>query len=82
MTRMTRTTIMAPDDLLDEVRAMAQAHGVSLGEEIRQALVLHTRLRRRRRPPLTFIGAIATGEPGHDTASRIEEILYGLPPDE
>jgi hypothetical protein len=80
---MTRTTIMAPDELLDELRAMAQANGVSLGEEIRQALVLHTRLRqRRRRPPLTFIGAIATGEPGNDTASRIEEILYGLPPDE
>jgi hypothetical protein len=82
MARMSRTTIMAPDDLLDELRAMARERGVSLGQEIREALVLHTRLRSRRRPRLRFIGAIATGEPGDDTASRIEEILCGLPPEE
>lgn len=82
MAAMTRTTIMAPDDLLDELRAMAKDHGVSLGEEIREALAAHALLRGRRRAPLRFVGAIATGEPGHDTASRIEELLYGFPPGE
>ena len=47
---MSRTTIMAPDALLDEVRTVAREHGVSLGEEIRNALVTHARPRRGRRP--------------------------------
>jgi hypothetical protein len=71
---MSRTTIMAPDDLLDQLRVIAKEEGVSLGEVIREALTLRARLGRSRPP--SFIGAIATGEPGHDTAFRHEEILY------
>ena len=38
MARMSRTTIMADDALLDELRAIAKDEGVSLGEVIREAL--------------------------------------------
>jgi hypothetical protein len=69
---MSRTTIMAPDDLLDRLRAIAKEEGISLGEVIRQGLEWRARLRRQ---PPSFIGAIATGEPGHDTASRDEEVI-------
>jgi hypothetical protein len=73
---MSRTTIMAPDDLLDRLRAIARAEGISLGEVIRQGLELRAQTSGRRRP-LTFIGAFASGEREHDTAARHEEILYG-----
>lgn len=80
MPRMSRTTIMAPDELLDELRELARERGVSLGEVIREALELRARLGRSRTPP-SFIGAIATGEPGHDTAARHEDVLYGISAD-
>jgi hypothetical protein len=70
---MTRTTIMADDRLLDRLREIAKAEGVSLAEIIRQGMEWRA-LRTRRRPP-SFIGAISTGEGEHDTASRDEEIL-------
>ena len=38
MARMSRTTIMADDALLDELREIAAEEGVSLGEVIRQGL--------------------------------------------
>ena len=37
MARMSRTTIMADDALLDELRAIAKEEGISLGEVIREA---------------------------------------------
>lgn len=70
--RMSRTTIMAPDELLDRLRAIAKEEGVSLGEVIRQGLEWRARLRGR---PPSFVGAIGTGEPEHDTASRDEEVI-------
>lgn len=70
---MSRTTIMADDDLLDELRAIARREQVSLAEVIRQGL--EWRARTRRRAP-SFIGAFASGEGPHDTAARAEEILY------
>lgn len=63
---MKRTTIMADDELLDEARRVAQREGVSLAEIIRQGIELRIRQRPRR---LSFIGAFASGEPGH-TAAR------------
>ena len=72
MARMSRTTIMAPNELLDELRAIAAEEGVSLGEVIRQGL--EWRARTRRRVP-SFIGAIATGDETHDTASRHKEVI-------
>lgn len=74
--KMSRTTIMAPDDLLDDLRAIAKEEGVSLGEVIREGLELRRQARGRRRA-LRFIGAFASGDEEHDTAARHEEILYG-----
>lgn len=69
---MRRTTIMANDALLDQLRAIANEEGVSLGEVIRQGLEWRAGLRRR---PPSFVGAISTGEEPHDTAARSEEVL-------
>ncbi len=55
MARMSRTTIMADDALLDELREIAKEEGVSLGEVIRQGL--EWRAKTRRRVP-SFIAAV------------------------
>ena len=57
MARMCRTTIMADDALLDELRAIAAEEGVSLGEVIRQGL--EWRAKTRRRVP-SFIGKVSS----------------------
>jgi hypothetical protein len=56
MARMSRTTIMADDALLDELREIADEEGISLGEVIRQGL--EWRAKTRRRVP-SFIGKLA-----------------------
>jgi metal-responsive CopG/Arc/MetJ family transcriptional regulator len=70
MARMSRTTIMADDHLLDELRQIAKDEGMSLGEVIRQGL--EWRARTRRRVP-SFIGAIESGY--SDTSERVDELL-------
>jgi hypothetical protein len=72
MARMSRTTIMADDELLDELRAIAKQEGVSLGEVIRQGLEWRARIKRR---PPSFIGAVTEGEPG-DLSRTYRDILY------
>jgi hypothetical protein len=62
---MVRTTIMAEEELLEQARATARRDGISLAEVIRQGIELRVR-QPRRRP--SFIGAFASGEPGHTTA--------------
>jgi len=52
---MSRTTIMADDALLDQLREIAEEEGVSLGEVIRQGL--EWRAKTRRRVP-SFIGKL------------------------
>lgn len=54
MMAMTRTTIMADEALLDELRQIARQDGVSLAEVIRQAMQLRVDARRRKLP---FIAA-------------------------
>lgn len=70
MAKMVRTTIMANDQLLADLREIARDDGISLGEVIRQAL--EWRVKTRRRPP-SFIGAVASD--GTHDASRDEEVL-------
>ena len=70
MARMSRTTIMADDALLNELREIAHEEGVSLGEVIRQGL--EWRAHTRRRVP-SFIGAIASGHA--DTSQRVDELV-------
>lgn len=71
---MSRTTIMADDDLLERLREIARTEGISLGEVIRQGL--EWRAQTRRRMP-SFVGAVRSGGGPHDTASRDEEIIAG-----
>lgn len=76
MAKMTRTTIVADDELLDQLRAIAKTEGVSLGAVIRQGL--EWRAQTKRRPP-SFIGAVTSPGGPHDVARRVKEILYGEP---
>lgn len=76
MAKMSRTTIVADDELLDRLRAIAKTEGVSLGEVIRQGL--EWRAQTKRRPP-SFIGAVTSPGGPHDVARRVKEILYGEP---
>ena len=55
MTKMSRTTIMADDALLDQLREIANEEGVSLGEVIREGL--EWRAATRRRVP-SFVGKL------------------------
>lgn len=77
MTRMSRTTIMADDALLDQLRKIAREDGVSLGEVIRQGL--EWRAQTRHRPP-SFLAKIAVERPSRtggddDGAERAEELI-------
>lgn len=73
MARMSRTTIMADDALLEQLRAIAKQEGISLGQVIRQGL--EWRVLQRRRCPPSFIGAVESDDGPGDTAERAEEIL-------
>ena len=70
---MKRTTIMAPEELLDRLQAIAREEDVSLAEVIRQALELRARqpLRRPR-----FVAAGRSNQPPDDTARRAGEMQF------
>ncbi len=72
MGRMSRTTIMADDALLDQLRAIAEEEGVSLGEVIREGL--EWRATTRRRVP-SFIGAVASDDGVIDASERVDELV-------
>jgi hypothetical protein len=70
---MKRTTIMADDGLLEQLRAIARDEGISLGEVIRQGLEWRANARTRipsflSKPPFKL-------GPPHDTASRADEFI-------
>jgi len=69
---MSRTTIMADEALLSELREIAKDEGISLGEVIRQGL--EWRARTRRRIP-SFIGALETTGAARHTARNDEELI-------
>ena len=68
---MKRITMMVDEQLLAELRKIARDEGVSLAEVIREGL--DWRARRPGRPP-SFIGAVASGERGRDTAAHAHEL--------
>lgn len=72
MARMSRTTIMAEDELLDRLRAIARTEGVSLGEVIREGLEWRAALRSR---PPSFVGAVSSAE-AHDLGRTYRDVLY------
>lgn len=70
---MRRTTIMADEDLLERLRAIARRERISLAEVIRQGL----EWRARRQPPKpSFIGAGASGAKGHPTGELAGEMQF------
>jgi len=71
MAKMSRTTVMADDELLDQLRAIARQDGISLGEVIRQGM--EWRASTKRRVP-SFLGAIGTDGHG-DTSNRVDELI-------
>jgi hypothetical protein len=72
MAKMSRTTIMAPDDLLDRLRAIAMEEGMSLGEVIREGLEWRAKLRGR---PPSFVAAAPTEGGPHDASGRVDELV-------
>lgn len=72
MARMTRTTIMADDELLDRLRAIAREEGISLGEVIREGLDWRARIRGR---PPSFVGKATMPGGPHDAASKVDELV-------
>jgi len=72
---MVRTTVMADEELLRRVRAVAEREGLSMAEVIRQGMELRTRPAARRR---SFIGAVAAPEP-HDTAATADALHFEPP---
>lgn len=64
---------MAEDELLEQLRAIAHAEGISLAEVIRQGL--EWRVKTRRRVP-SFIGKLESrGGPVEDTSERVDELI-------
>lgn len=68
---MKRTTIVAPEALLDRLQVIADEENVSLAEIIRQGLELRVQ-QSQRRP--RFVGAGRAAEPPFDTARRSGEM--------
>jgi hypothetical protein len=69
---MSRTTIMADDTLLDELRAIADEEGISLGEVMRQGL--EWRAKTRRRVP-SFIGRIDSDNRSGEAGKTIDDLV-------
>ncbi|MFA5140440.1 MAG: ribbon-helix-helix domain-containing protein [Elusimicrobiota bacterium] len=71
---MTRTTILAQDALMLEIRSMAQRLGVSVSEVIRRALEDFVRTHAEGASP-SFIGAGKSGG-GFRVSERDEDLLF------
>lgn len=70
---MTRTTIMADEKLLDELREIARTEGISLGEVIRQGLEWRAKTRRRV-PSFLSKPLPATGKPSNVARTADDDI--------
>jgi hypothetical protein len=71
---MKRTTIMADEQLLDELRAIARREGLSLAEVMREGLQWRVRQGARRR--LSFIASGSDPDGPSDIAERAHELPY------
>jgi hypothetical protein len=70
---MKRTTIVAPEDLLQRLQAIAREEDISLAEVIRQGL--EWRAAQPGRQP-RFIAAGRSNQPPYDTGRRAGEMEY------
>ncbi|MBI5242231.1 MAG: ribbon-helix-helix protein, CopG family [Elusimicrobia bacterium] len=72
---MIRTTILADDGLMLEIRSLAQRTGVSVSEIIRQALEKFIRERKKERAGPSFLGVGRSGG-ALKVSERDEEYLF------
>ncbi|MBI5210860.1 MAG: ribbon-helix-helix protein, CopG family [Elusimicrobia bacterium] len=72
---MMRTSILADDGLILELRSMAQRAGVSVSEVIRHALEEFVRRHKKDAAYPSFIGA-GSGGAGLRISERAEELLF------
>ena len=72
---MTRTTILADDGLMLEIRSLAQRVGVSVSEIIRQALEKFIREQKKGRAGPSFLGVGHSGG-ALKVSERDEEYLF------
>ena len=72
---MTRTSILADDGLVLELRSMAQRAGVCVSEIIRRALGEYVRKHKRSADRPKFVGAGSSGG-GFRVSERAEELLF------
>ena len=70
---MIRTTVVAPEEVMDAVKTIAREEGLSVAEVVRQGLEL--RIEQSIRPP-RFIGSGESGEFGHDTGARSGDMKF------
>ena len=74
---MRRTTIFAEDDLLNEIKELAQQEKKSVAEVIREAMVQYIG---DRKAPARKLSIIGIGESGRrDVAEKSEELLWRKP---
>jgi predicted transcriptional regulator len=69
---MKRTTIVAPEELLDRLHVIAREENTSLADIIRQALEWRASQART----FQFIAASESSEPPHDTGRRAGDITF------
>lgn len=72
---MKRTTIMADEELLERLRAIARVEGLSLAEVIRQGMELRARPQRT----LAFLGA-GKSKPGLAPVDWNADMVFEPPP--
>ena len=72
---MKRTTIMAPEGLLERLQAIANQEQVSLAEIIREGLELRVNLQARQP---RFVGSGRSKEPPYDIGRQTGDISYEL----
>lgn len=68
-----RTTIVADERIMEQLREIARKERLSLAQVIRQALELRVK---QQRPRPSFIGRGASTEPPFDTSERAADIIY------
>jgi metal-responsive CopG/Arc/MetJ family transcriptional regulator len=71
---MKRTTIVADETLLSEVKALARNEQRSAAEIIREALTRYVRERKREGSRLSYLGVAASGEP--NIVQQHERLLW------
>jgi metal-responsive CopG/Arc/MetJ family transcriptional regulator len=74
---MRRTTIFADDDLIKEMKSLAEQEKRSVADLVRDAIAQYISNKRRRKQKLSFIGIGRSGR--SDISEKHEELLWQRP---